>query len=98
MTKRQRLLRDLRANSRKKDRDERRRSLARAIDNEWSSLRSHLADAASPRARVGQANPEFHAKCVVDYGFCIFVLARELFSLTQVDFKREYDTYGKRLT
>lgn len=73
-------------NTAKKERAIRRRNLARAIDNTWTSLRSHLADTCKTRA----ANPEWHAQCCRDYSEILSALAVELHELARKDFKREF--------
>ena len=68
----------------------RRVDLARAIDREWSSLRSHLADVI--KCRDKHANENFHAECVRDYAYNMSTLATELYELTKQDFPKKFET------
>jgi hypothetical protein len=70
----------------KRDRAERRRNLARAIDLTWSALRTHLADTVEAR----EANPEWQARCCREYAEVIYSLAVELHELTKKDFGRNF--------
>lgn len=80
----------------KKERAERRRNLARAIDLTWSSLRSHLADAVTRRDNH-YGNEEFHARATREYSEVIYSLSVELEAVTKQDFKREYDVFRERI-
>jgi hypothetical protein len=73
----------------KKQRAERRRSIARAMDMQWESLRSHLAAAVDVKDKSG--NEEWQARCVREYAYTINVLAIELHELARKDFKRKHE-------
>lgn len=69
----------------KRQRAERRRNCARAIDLTWSSLRSHLSCAVIAREHGG--NEEWEARCVREYAEVMYALSVELHELSKVDFK-----------
>lgn len=79
----------------KLERAARRRSLAQAIDLQWSSLRSHLADAAQIRGGAGCANERWHAQCVREYAFAIHAMSVELHELAKFDFKEDFSTLSE---
>jgi hypothetical protein len=66
----------------------RRRDIAIAIDDTWSSLRSHLAHAVEAGDAYG--NERFQSGCVHEYARTLHVLARELDELAKIDFREVF--------
>jgi len=79
----------------KKQRSQRRRNLARAIDLTWSSLRTHLADAVKSRGRDG--NEEWQARTSREYAEVIYTLSVELHELTKVDYREQYEPHRGKI-